>query len=652
MGTWHEYLKANGTPPEWPYPIKFGEETELEADVLVLGGGIAGCWAAISAARQGAKVVLMEKGDVKRSGSGGPGCDHWCNVPANPLSRVDPDEWAIQEMEALGDFSNGIGIQIQCREDYDALLEMEQMGGKIRDIDDEFVGAEGRDDATKFMVSPRYTRYAGYAEHPGWDQPGYNPPETRNNVVLRIWGSTFKPILKKECLKLGVKVLDRTMATSLLNDGGKQGSRIVGATGINVRTGEFIIVKAKAVIISTAGSGQMWMMDMEHGGYSSMFSRNESGDGTAMAWRAGAKLTMMEGSSPYRIATGLKHKWYTGGGDASYENVPLVDANNKVLPVPVQGWNDGGAMFTDAGPVQQQLLDGIESGEYQLPFYGDFAGMKPEESNATWNLMLKEESTTKIMVKTMTEGGFDATKDQIINYAMLEMDTPEQFRDPARGGGLLVDWDLKTSLDGLYAAGTSLFSPEDHSFAAATGRYAGRKAAAYAKSVAAGDVCRKQIDSEKDRVLAPTKRDSGIEWKELHNGLSRALQYFAGKYRSELLLDMALEEIGRIEENAVPQLYALDPHKLMRSLEDLTMIEYAKIVINAIKERRLTSEKLGLKRLDHPETDEQEEKNYLVLQQVDGEVRFERLPIRFWGNMKEQYEAHNQDYTGVYKPEN
>ena len=41
MATWHEYLKAEGTPPEWPYPIKFGEESEVEADVLVLGGGIA-----------------------------------------------------------------------------------------------------------------------------------------------------------------------------------------------------------------------------------------------------------------------------------------------------------------------------------------------------------------------------------------------------------------------------------------------------------------------------------------------------------------------------------------------------------------------------------------------------------------------------------
>ena len=651
MGTWHDYLNETGTPPEWPYPIKFGEETEMEADVLVLGGGIAGCWAAITAARHGAKVVLMEKGDVKRSGSGGPGCDHWCNVPLNPLSRVDPDEWAIEMTKALGDFSNGIGIEIQCREDYDALLEMEQMGGKIRDTDDEFVGAEGRDDKTKFMVSPRYTRHAGYLAQPGWDQPGFNPPESRYNMTLRIWGSTFKPILKKECLKLGVKVLDRVMATSLLNEGGVQGKRVVGATGINARTGEFIIVKAKATVMATAGSGSLWMMDMEHGGYSSMFSRNESGDSSTMAFRAGAKLTMMEGSNPYRIATGLKHKWYTGGSDASYENVPLVDANNKVLPVPIQSWADGGAMFTYSGPMKDRVQAGIESGEYELPFYGDFAGMKKEESNATWNLMLTEESTTKIMVKTMTEGGFDPTKDQIMDYSFQELQPNENFLDAARGGGILIDWDLKSTLDGLYAAGTSTFSPEDHSYAAATGRYAGRKAAAYAKSASAGEVSREQIDKEKERVLAPTKRTGGIEWKELHNGLSRVMQYYVGAYRSEKLYDLALEEIGRIEKYAVPQLYALDPHKLMRSLEDLSMIEHAKIIIQAMKERRLTSAKLGVKRLDYPNGDPEEEKNYLLLHQENGETKFERLPIRFWGNMKEQYEAHNPDYTGVYRPE-
>jgi succinate dehydrogenase/fumarate reductase flavoprotein subunit len=144
--------------------------------------------------------------------------------------------------------------------------------------------------------------------------------------------------------------------------------------------------------------------------------------------------------------------------------------------------------------------------------------------------------------------------------------------------------------------------------------------------------------------------DNGIEWKELHNGLCRVMQYFVGEFKSERLLDMALDEIKRIEENAVPQLYALDPHKLMRSLEDLSLIEYAKIVINAMKERRLTNPKLRVERIDYPENNEEELSNYLTLKLENDEIKFGRVPIRFWGNMKEQYEAHNQDYTGVYKP--
>ena len=56
---------------EWPYPVNYGKENEVSADVLVLGGGVAGCHAAISAAKRGAKVVVVDKGAVIRSGSGG-----------------------------------------------------------------------------------------------------------------------------------------------------------------------------------------------------------------------------------------------------------------------------------------------------------------------------------------------------------------------------------------------------------------------------------------------------------------------------------------------------------------------------------------------------------------------------------------------------
>ena len=649
MSTWHEYFKEQGHAPDWPYPIRFDQEQEIDADVLVLGGGIAGCWAAISAARQGLNVVLVEKGDTVRSGAGGPGCDHWCNAPANPLSNVDPDEWA--EHMADRPYCNGIGIQIQCREDYDCLLELEQMGGKVRDTDDEYKGAEGRDDKTKFMISPRYTRVHSYLASAETDEDKikfYNPDRTRNNVVIRVWGSTFKPALKKECKRLGVKIFDRVMVTSLLTENGVQGARVVGATGLNSRTGEFMIFKSKAAILATAGSGSMWLISTELGGYCNMMPRTVSGDGTAMAWRAGAELTTMENNGILRIATGYKHKWYTGAGDASYENVPIVDANGKVLPYPIQGWVDWGAMVPFP-EVEEAVREKILKGEYALPFYGDFPAMPEVERNATWNLMLGEESTTKVIIKTFSNAGYDPSRDLLQSYRFIEGNSLPQWREASHSGGLLVDWDLKTTLDGLYAAGMQMFAPEDHSYAAATGRYAGRKAAAYARQVGEPKISGEQVALEKARVYAPVKRSSGMEWKELHAGIARAMQYYCSEFKTESLLNMGLGTLRKIEEESVPLLFALDPHKLMRSLEDLSLLTYAQIIIHASLARKASSIPLNFQRIDYPTLDPPEWRKYLTIKLENGKVKTGGLPLAFWGNMKNQYEARNKDYTGVYK---
>ena len=54
---------------KWPYPNEMDQEEQVSGDVLVLGGGMAGCYAAIAAARKGKKVVLVEKGAVLTIGS-------------------------------------------------------------------------------------------------------------------------------------------------------------------------------------------------------------------------------------------------------------------------------------------------------------------------------------------------------------------------------------------------------------------------------------------------------------------------------------------------------------------------------------------------------------------------------------------------------
>jgi succinate dehydrogenase/fumarate reductase flavoprotein subunit len=223
-----------------------------------------------------------------------------------------------------------------------------------------------------------------------------------------------------------------------------------------------------------------------------------------------------------------------------------------------------------------------------------------------------------------------------------------QWREAGYGGGVLVDWNLKTTLDGLYAAGGQMFAPEDHSYCAATGRYAGRKAVAFAREVGEPKISRDQVMKEKDRVYAPIRRSSGIEWKELHAGIARVMQYYVSEFKTDNLLTMGLNALNKIEAESVPQLYALDPHKLMRSLEDLSLLNYAQIIVQASLARKASSMPLQFSRIDYPAMDPAEWAKFITIKLENDKVKIGSLPMTFWGNMKQQYEAYNKDYTGVY----
>jgi hypothetical protein len=357
---------------------------------------------------------------------------------------------------------------------------------------------------------------------------------------------------------------------------------------------------------------------------------------------------LLEQSGIVGIAGGYKHKWYTGAGDASYENVQIVDANGKKLPWPTQGWNDAGAMRPRLEGLEA-IRRGLQKGEFALPFYGDFPAMPDIERKATWNLMLGQESTVKIITRTFEESGFDPSKDLLQSYHLIEGATPPQWRDAGHSGGLVVDWDLKSSLDGLYIGGSQTFNPGDHSFAAATGRYAGRKAADYARQIGAAAISKEQVAREKARVYAPIKINEGIEWKELHAGITRAMQYFCSEYKIENLLKMGLDTLKNIEEKWVPQLYALDPHKLMRSLEDLSTLTYAQIILQASLSRKASSKFLDFQRLDYPQLDPPEWQKFIILKLENNKVKIGEKTLDYAGNLKANYEAHNKDYQGVYQ---
>ena len=127
------------------------------------------------------------------------------------------------------------------------------------------------------------------------------------------------------------------------------------------------------------------------------------------------------------------------------------------------------------------------------------------------------------------------------------------------------------------------------------------------------------------------------------------MQYFCSEYKTELLLNMGLDSLKEIEKVFVPRLYAIDPHKLMRCIEDLSMLTHAQMVLHASLARKASSRVLGFYRIDCPEIDPPEWSKFVTIKLENGEVRSGELPLRYWGDMKASYEEHNKDYTGVYK---
>ena len=543
---------------QWPYQNEIGQEEEASCDVLVLGGGLAGCYAAIAAARKGKKVIVVEKGATERSGAAGSGFDHWESACTNPCSLVTAKEIAEAYVEEQDYYSNGIAHYIECREGYDRLLDMESFGGKVRDTEDEFKGAEFRDEETRLMFAYDY----------------------KNRFTLRVWGSTFKPALFQELKRLGVKVYDRTEATALLTKTENGKKRGIGAMGMNVRTGKFMVFKAKATILTMSRPARLWLFNPDLVGLCEFRPTQSIGSGHAMGYRAGIEFTMMEKSvkgefsaagrsfPPY--GTGNNHNtWYAATMvDARGVEIPYVDRDGRELqtvseryyPAPGQKFFLKGGVIDEAkyeyrGPETLPFEELIKRG-YQLPFYADLSRMPEMERKVIWGMMVGEEGKTKIpILENYTKRGFDPAKHMLQSYgngwqsAAFLAQERQLFGAP---GGIMHDWDLKTNIDGIYAAGDQLFASDCCGFAAATGYYAGRKAADSTEGIPEAEPDRLETEAEKKRLYAPLYVEEGMDWRELNMAVSKAMQNYCGGVKCKALLEEGLALLNSYEKEALP----------------------------------------------------------------------------------------------------
>ncbi|MFI8501923.1 FAD-dependent oxidoreductase [Streptomyces sp. NPDC085524] len=216
------------------------------ADVLVVGGGPAATWAALKAARAGARVVLTDKGYCGTSGATAAGGTGVWYVPPEPAAR----EAAMASREGLGGY----------------LADRRWM---TRVLDETY------ERINELAVDGRYPFPTGPDGQPL--RGGLQGPEYMRRMRIRI-------------RRAGVRILDHSPVTELLTDAD---GAVAGAAGYRRQAREAYRVRAGAVVLATGGCAFL---------SGALGTNTNTGDGALFAAEAGAELSGMEFSNSYGIA--------------------------------------------------------------------------------------------------------------------------------------------------------------------------------------------------------------------------------------------------------------------------------------------------------------------------------------------------------------
>jgi adenylylsulfate reductase subunit A len=530
----------------------------VETDILIIGGGTAGCLAAVEAREKAPQldVVIVEKAHIERSGCLAAGMNainaylHPGETPESFVRFVRADSMGLIREDVVLAAAKEINRAVQKVESWGLPIKKDQFG--------------------------RYER--------------------RGRWNVKINGESLKPIIAKAAESSGAKVFNRVVVTNLLTER----KTVIGALGFNIRNGQFYVFKSRATIVATGGASGLYRPNNPGGAHHKIwYPPFNTGTGYAIGIRAGAEMTSFEMRF---IALRTKDSIAPTGTLVLGFGARQVNAQGEQFMEKKFGHLGGDAAPTPIrvyGPTQE-----IKAG--RGPCYLDTTHLNQKQVR---ELKVAYLDMYPAVVLHWAANGIDPSKEPI------EICGTEPY---VMGGhcqaGYWIDADRRTTLAGLFAAG-DVAGGNPYKFvsgAFAEGMIAARSAVDYLKGAEGPTISQEKVMAEVKRVYAPLQRfqrvGDGVRPKEMEERLQKVMDEYAGgvnvfyEMNEERLL-VALKEVRKLKSQ-VNFLVAADLHELLEVHEVIDRLEVAEVLVEHLLYRKETRWPGYQTRLDYPERDD------------------------------------------------
>ena len=544
----------------------------LTADVLVVGGGTAGSMAAISAAEHGASVLLLEKAHVRHSGALAMGMDGVNNavIPG----RATPEDYVAEITRANDGIINQRTVYQTATRGFDMVRRLEGYG-------------------VKFEKTEQGDYHVRRVHRSG----SYVLPMPEGKDVKKV----LYRVLRTKAMRERIRIENRVMPVRVLTVDG----RACGAVGFDTRTGEFVVITAKSVILATGASGRLGLPASGYL-YGTYENPTNAGDGHAMAYHAGAELSGIE---CFQVNPLIKD--YNGPACAYVAN-------------PFGGYqvNSQGERFVDCDYWSGQMMAEVarEIASARGPVYLKLTHLPDETITALENILHTTERPTR--------GTFHQNRGHDYRTHDVEMHISEiGLCGGHSSSGVWVDEHGATTVPGLYAAGDLACVPHNYMIGAFVfGDLAGTHAATQSDA-APERLPADQIEAAHELIYRPLRNPDGPPQQQVEYKLRRFVNDYVAPPKSGAKLTIAIETFDRMRAE-IAAMGARTPHELMRCVEVSFIRDCAEMAARSSLVRNESRWGLYHDRLDSPDRDDDEWFYHLNLRRTDdGLMEFLKRPV-------------------------